>query len=40
MLEANFICHIGHGELSERKPRLPRLDYGEILHPSATATEH
>lgn len=39
-LEANFICNIGYGDHSELKPRLPRLGYGEILHPSTTATGH
>ena len=31
-LEVNFICNIGYGDPADLKPRLPRLDFEEIMH--------
>ena len=30
--EVNFICNIGYGDPADLKPRLPRLDFEEIVH--------
>lgn len=30
--EVNFICNIGYGDGADLKPRLPRLDFEEIVH--------
>ena len=40
-LEVNFVCNIGHGDPADLKPRLPRLDFADILHhPPVAAPSH
>ena len=31
-LEVHFVCNIGYGDPADLKPRLPRLDFEEIMH--------